>query len=291
MKKVYYLLLFLSAVSLSMSVQAQPKKSSWGGHITVRSGGMLTDWALAFINPTRVAPAWLGTVVEHDYRNFPMWAAIYPTSETQRLNNEVGNDEVGTLNPRWWKGFLWPDFDRNYNVAVGYSVDYRWRESPWALSAGLRYEWQGLCVPEGQMQGMHRLQNVVPSIEVIKRAYRDGASGIFNTQAKRHFLEEQDFMDLDQGYDEDNFPLDFNVYLLGNVSYVKNVKYNNPQALAGRLINDGIRLAGGLGLEVRFKEVYYRGEIRYEHDCYNLFNVADVKTRMGRFVGSVSLKF
>lgn len=281
MKKVFFMLLLLSAVSLSVSVQAQTPKSSWGGHITVRSGGMLTDWALAFINPTRVAPAWLGTVVEHDYRNYPMWAAIYPTSETQRLNNEVSNDEVGTLNPRWWKGFLWPDFDRNYHVAVGYSVEYRWDRSRWALAAGIRYEWQGLCVPKGKMQGMHRLQNVVPSIEITRRMIPD-----------IYYRGEHE--------DGDN-PMSYNFFVVGSVSYVKNVDYKNASGFEAVLVGSGIRLAAGLGNEwlvrgVAFdlestKGVYFCTDVRYEHDCYNLFDVPDVKTRMGRFVGSVSLRF
>ena len=289
MKKVYYFLLLLSAVSLSVSVQAQPKKGSWGGHITVRSGGMLTDWALAFINPTRVAPAWLGTVVEHDYRNFPMWAAIYPTSETQRLNNDVGDEEVRTLNPRWWKGFLWPDFDRNYNVAVGYSVEYHWVLSGLALAAGVRYEWQGLCVPEGEIQGMHRMQNVVPSLEITKRLFSDiYYKGVFEKK-------------VEDGWS----PYDFNLFLVGNVSYVKNVDYKNTSGINTAVAGSGIRLAAGLGYEVLLRDlshvldwesesvkgVYFCTDVRYEHDCYNLFDVPGLKTRMGRFIGSVSLRF
>ena len=244
---------------------------------------MLTDWALAIINPTRVSPTWFGTVVEHDYRNFPMWAAIYPVSETQRLAGDAASDEVGTLNPRWWKGFLWPDFDRNYHVAVGYSVEYRWDRAQWALAAGVRYEWQGLCVQEGRMQGMHRMQNVVPSLEITRRLFPDiYYKGVL---------------------DEDKDDMGFNCFLVGNVSYVKNVDYKNTTRVDDVSVRSGIRVAGGLGYEMlvwqvgdalgweSIKGVYICGDIRYEHDCYNLFDVPDLKTRMGRFVGSVSLKF
>lgn len=304
MKKSLLFLSLAAVVTFSTNVQAQIRNGQWGGQVVVRSNGMLADWGLQILDPlARIAPRsiapWVSIrSVEHDYRYSPLWRAFFPYSWTQTIEETGANERIKTVNPRWWKSFLWPDFDRDYHLAVGYSIGYRWYNFPLAFSVGCRYEWMGLRVPSGVMEGMHHIQNIVPTVGVSWRVLgKDGLAGIAE---KNGWGDEQEPSDLGEAVVEVTkqtvgglFALDanINVKVFGDVSYVKNMGYDNPKGLDGNVINDGLRFAIGIGWELLSDADPISYEVRYEWDGYDLFNVPGVQTHTGRFVGMLGIRF
>ena len=290
MKKFKYFFVVFAALAFSTSVDGQIRNGQWSGNIVVRSGGMLADWGLGGLNPlARIAPkgiaSWLEIgSVEHDYRYSPFWRAFYPYSWTQTLEESGVSERIKTVNPRWWKGFLWPDFDRDYHVAVGYNIGYRWFNFPLAFTVGCRYEWMGLRVPSGVMEGMHHIQNLVPTVGVSWRVF--GKDGLIRATEMTGDYESYGEM-LNETFAD--IGTNLHVKVFGDVSYVKNMGYNNPKGFNGDVVNDGLRFAVGVGLEI-MRDDPFSFDIKYEWDGYNLFNVPGVQTHMGRFVGSMGIR-
>lgn len=295
MKKSLLFLAIVAVMVFSTSAQGQIRNGQWRGQIVVRSGGILADWGLVLLNPLgRIAPSGIADwvcigSVEHDYRNSPLWGAIFPYSWTQTLEEPNVSERIKTQNPRWWKGFLWPDFDRDYHVAVGYSLGYRWFDFPFAFTVGCRYEWMGLRIPSGAMEGMHHIQNVVPTVGASWRVL--GKDGLIGKEGNGKSYEsdfEEVLRDVKDMYYDNGWNV--NVKVFGDVSYVKNIGYNNPKGLTGDVVNDGLRFAVGMGWEFHVHSVPVSFDVRYEWDGYDLFNVPGVKTHTGRIVGSFGIR-
>lgn len=249
---------------MGMSVYGQVVHSRWNGRVTVRSSGMLANAAssIAFGAISAMGgDRWFTPTLEVDMRNSLLNTICFRDSWTQTIHDM--DDVIHPQNPVWWKTLLFPDFNRNYDMHVGYSVEWRSLHVPIGASLGVRCEWQGFSVQEGKLEGMHRTINILPSFGVNYR--------ILGLEFER----------------ENNI----NIVLRGDVFYVKNVWYNNPLGMGSEVINDGLRVSVGSSFLVGIAGVKANYRICYEWDCYNMFNISGIRMDMGRFVSGLEYVF
>lgn len=247
-----------------MSANGQVSHGIWMGHVNIRAGGFLTNAAsmltMSFVGELAGKGQWLCPDVEADMRYNPLFAACWRNTWTQTIYD--GESRIHPQNPRWWKAFLCPDFKNNYDVHIGYTIDYRSLDVPLGISIGVRCEWLGFNVTEGGFKGMHRTVNVLPTVGANWRV-----------------------LGLDYGREHD-----WELSLRGDVFYVKNMWYNDPAEKGTGVVNDGIRAS--VGLTILYHGLYSSSStLRYELDCFDFFNIPGVSTRFGRFVIGRTLIF
>lgn len=297
MKNVIKLIVSFSLFLWAGNIHAQSEHGEWGGHFTFRTQG--------FFPSIGVYSAW--NYLMNDLFKVPWLKCRTEGGVGDPFTSSHiiwGNDTISIYTPMWWDAFSVHSAARNYNVSVGYSVGYRWPDIPFkpCVDVGLRYEWQGLSVPYGQMEGRHSTTSIMPTIGFAinlgkagttlmlglmdaiipgnkKSTYYDGVTLYEDREWRPRYTEGQ--VDSLYGW---GISLD----VIGTVSYVKNITYNGPLLMGKDAINSGVRVSIGVLLSVKNEKSHFDNlGFSYEWDCYNYFNLLDVVSRQRRLVWSI----
>ena len=254
MRKTIIILLLI--IGLYYPLSAQYNRGVWQGSPIIRSGPLLmwitSEEAFSLLNfyyvdknyPYRwhsemmeksLITRWAYPVTYFDF-HIPNWKLLQDGTE-QPLQG-----------PKWWKCLLFGDFKHDYQFALGYKLTYRSFDIPFALSAGVNYEWRGVYVKSGTYEGLHRTSGVVPSADL-----RWNVLGLDFERTNR-----------------------WNIVAQASLSYAMPITYKGPLANGKEILGGGLRPALSLGYRIN----RYEMKIQYEWDCYNYINQPGLESKI-----------
>lgn len=248
---VFSLLLCFPSISI-----CQIKHGYWSGHFSCRGN--------SYILPS-MPNLVIGLVVKGigDYKTddefafspFYRWMQTHPEFDIHvpSWTLEDANGKIATQGPVWWRCLLLGDYKHNYNFSLGYSLCWRSLDIPLGAKVRLGYEWRGLCVTEGELEGLHKSSGIVPAFAV-------------------------DWFVLGNDFEREK---NWNIFVEPGVSYVKNLTYNDPLQHGMGILNDGWRASVAVGVHQSPGLCLL---LRYEWDCYNYFNLQHTSSRLNSLI-------
>ena len=254
MKQAIKIAILTMAIMAATSTNGQVKHGTWQGHLEYGSNALLTRDGVVTIDNF-----FSGKWGKESFYARWISPAIGLNFHTPNWKMSDSSGQIPLKGPYWWRCLLIGDFDHDYNTSIGYTISYRSFDIPIGINVGVDYEWMGICVTDGYLKGLHRTSSLIPHAGLTLRPL-----GISHELSKN-----------------------WSLLLDGNISYVKNMTYNNPVNLDGNVINNGLRASVGRGVRLGYLtlgQLYYSSlyyTICYEWNCFEYFNIPGVDARLG----------